>query len=483
MTPTPPLIPGYTVHGLLGQGGMAEVWLATQESLRRKVALKLLLDTTDDQFTRRFIREAHTVASLHHPAIVTIHDIGQLADGRHYLAMEFLGGGDLAQFKGHALPPNRVLAIARQVAAGLDIIHDKGLVHRDLKPANLLFRDPEHVVISDFGIARNPDIDSDLTQEGVVVGSPAYSSPEQSQCQPLDRRSDLYSLGVILAELLLGRNPYRGDSYAATVANHLHQPPPDLPAPLRAWQPVLARLLAKDPAQRYANGRELTADLDRLEQLPAPAARPSPLARLTRRQRLGVAGVVVAGLLAAAWPTASRHYNLWQQLRQGDAALQANRPDEAETFFRQALAVDAGNAYARAGLERVRQARVNRLLALAEQRLAEQKLSEPAKDNAIAYFRQAAALAPGDVRPAQGLLRVASVYAGLAKDAADQGNTDRALTLVKAGLDARPDHPELLALRDKLSTPPAGADKTPARSKPSSRNNNPVRRFFKKLWG
>jgi len=215
MIPVPPLIPGYTVHGLLGQGGMAEVWLATQESLQRKVAIKLLLDTSDDQFTRRFIREAHIVASLHHPAIVTIHDIGQLADGRHYLAMEFLGGGDLAQFKGHALAPERVLAIARQVAAGLDIIHDKGLVHRDLKPANLLFRDPDHIVISDFGIARNPDIDSDLTQEGVVVGSPAYSSPEQSQCQALDRRSDLYSLGVILAELLLGRNPFRGDSYAA----------------------------------------------------------------------------------------------------------------------------------------------------------------------------------------------------------------------------------------------------------------------------
>ncbi|MGY8828719.1 MAG: serine/threonine-protein kinase, partial [Pseudomonadales bacterium] len=157
-------IPGYQVHGRLGKGGMAEVYLATQASLQRKVAIKVLLSADDQAFSQRFLKEGHIVASLHHPSIITIYDIDQLADGRHYLTMEFVPGGDLAQHKGEVFDLPRALRIVQQVASGLAVVHDKGLVHRDIKPANILFRSDGTAVITDFGVAKEVELDHDLTQ-------------------------------------------------------------------------------------------------------------------------------------------------------------------------------------------------------------------------------------------------------------------------------------------------------------------------------
>ncbi|WP_236209920.1 serine/threonine-protein kinase, partial [Pseudomonas tohonis] len=259
-------IPGYSVHGRLGKGGMAEVYLATQESLHRQVAIKVLQRLDDEAFAKRFVKEAHLVASLHHPSIITIHDIGQLADGRYYIAMEFVAGGDLAQHRGERFEPQRALDIVRQIAAALVVVHDKGMVHRDIKPANILFREDGTAVLSDFGIAKELELDSELTQYNVAVGSPAYSSPEQAQCQPLDARSDIYSLGVILLEMLTGTNPFRGSSYTQTVMNHVQQEPPRLHGALERYQFLLDRMLAKDPDERFADCRVLLASLAELNE-------------------------------------------------------------------------------------------------------------------------------------------------------------------------------------------------------------------------
>ncbi|HAW60953.1 MAG TPA: serine/threonine protein kinase, partial [Pseudomonas sp.] len=293
-------IPGYRLHKRLGKGGMAEVYLATQLSLDREVAVKVLLRTEDAAFTERFIQEGHIVASLRHPAIITIHDIGQIADGRHYLAMEYLGGGDLAQHRGIVFSPARALDIIRQLAGGLAVVHDGGLVHRDVKPANILFRDDGSVVLTDFGVAKAVELDNELTHFGIAVGSPAYSSPEQAQCQPLDARSDIYSLGVILAEMLTGANAFRASSYPQTVLNHLQMPLPQLPPALAPYQPLLDRMLAKQPDERFGNCRELLAAIDTLTEPDMDQTRIAPAAFIEaptrrRRRRRGIGRWAVIG--------------------------------------------------------------------------------------------------------------------------------------------------------------------------------------------
>ena len=492
MNATPPDIPGYTLHGLLGRGGMAEVWLATQDSLKRKVAIKVLLSADDDSFNRRFINEGHLVASLHHPAIITIHDINRLPDGRYYLAMEFVGGGDLSQFKGQVFTPERALVILRQIAEGLEVVHGKGLIHRDLKPANILFRDAERVVISDFGIAKDLGIDSELTQDGIVVGSPSYSSPEQAQCQPVDARTDLYSLGVMLQEMLTGANPFRGDSYAQTVANHLHLTPPRLPEALKRYQPLLDRLLAKEPANRFAGCRELLAALDALDRPPAKTGIgiPASLPRLSRRARLSLLAAGVAGLLAISGPGIARQVQVWQALHQADQRLAAGRlvspsADSADYFYRQALQLDPDNATAKAGLVKVREAQIRQWLALAEQRFAENRLSQPAKDSAVHYFRQVLAQSPKQPQAVTGLHRIAEVYRGLAQQALDRQDRSEARSLLRTGLDAEPGNPALQALGKMLESRPESGSVNPAptRKKAASRPSNPLKGLLHKLFG
>ncbi|MCQ4345866.1 protein kinase [Pseudomonas stutzeri] len=427
-------IPGYTLHGPLGQGGMAEVHLATQQSLRRKVAIKILSKSESDEFIQRFIKEGHLVASLHHPSIITIHDIGQLADGRHYLAMEFLPGGDLARHKGELFPPQRALAIVRQIASGLAVVHDKGLVHRDVKPANILFRGDGTAVLTDFGVAKDLDLDSELTQFGIAVGSPAYSSPEQAQCQPLDARSDIYSLGVILLEMLTGENPFRGGNYTQTVLNHVQLAPPRLPAELAGCQALLDRMLAKQPQQRFYDCRELLAALDALDlgdpdatrigpglaadasREPEPPAGAPAVATVPRQARwpLLLGAVVLAASLAGGGWYWQQHQEITRLLALAEQSLDAGQLVEpagnsAEHHFRQVLARDADNRAALDGLERVRAARIAGLLELAEQRLAAGQLVEPVGDSAEHHFQQALALDAGHAGALDGLRRVLEV--------------------------------------------------------------------------
>lgn len=546
-------IPGYTMHGLLGKGGMAEVYLATQESLQRKVAIKVLSNLEDQAFILRFIKEGHLVASLHHPSIITIYDINQLADGRYYLAMEYLPGGDLAQHKGEVFAPERALAIIRQIASGLIVVHDKGLIHRDVKPANILFRNDGSAVLTDFGVAKDNDIDSELTHFGVAVGSPAYSSPEQAQCQTLDARSDIYSLGVILLEMLTGSNPFRGGNYTQTVMNHLQMPLPVLPAPLAPLQGVLERMLAKEPEERFVDCRELLAalgvnesnDLENTRIGPAGLAAQLPPARPARGRKivpiaLGI--LVLAGSVTGGGLYYQQYRQVQDLLAKAEQRLADNQlvepvQDNAEHYFREVLRLDQDNKDALAGLERVKQMRVQALLDLGEQRLAEGRLLEPAEDNADHYFRQALVLDAENAKAAEGLQRVldariagylqraeqriadgrlllpeedsavhyyrqvlgwvpeheqalaglhrvAQLFRDKANNAYRQSDFPLALDMINRGLQAEPDNPELLAMRaeheELLRSARADADRAASRPRESV-TNDPVRQI-KRVW-
>ncbi len=275
--PTQPRISRYELQEVIGRGAMGVVWLARDPAIGRVVALKTIQipDGTPDSVRgdslARFAREARAAGLLAHPNIVTVYDVGSV-DGEQstsYIAMEFVEGRTLRQMVPHGerLEPDQVLDLAMQVARGLEYAHQRGVVHRDVKPANILMRDDGLVKLADFGVARIES--SELTRTGQSVGSPSYIAPEMLRDQEVDGRADLFSLGVILYELLTGLKPFRGDTMPALYHQILSVDPlppsrfdPEIPL---EWDPLVMRLLSKNPDERYHSAAELLEDLRALE--------------------------------------------------------------------------------------------------------------------------------------------------------------------------------------------------------------------------
>ncbi|MBJ2307027.1 MULTISPECIES: serine/threonine-protein kinase [unclassified Pseudomonas] len=274
------VIPGYDIEGEIGEGAMASVYLATQRSLERKVALKVMAAAlaADPSFCERFLREGKTLARLSHPHTVTIHDIGNVGE-LYYMAMEYLPNGTLKERIAAGLTPEQGVTLIRQIASALGYAHAQGLVHRDVKPANILFRADGTAVLSDFGIAKSLDDRTQFTQAGFAVGTPSYMSPEQARGQEIDGRADLYALGVVLYEILVGKLPYNGTDALSTALAHLAEPLPELPVHHGRYQGVLRKLLAKDPAERYPDAAALLLALDQLpaDESDATLVRPLPI--------------------------------------------------------------------------------------------------------------------------------------------------------------------------------------------------------------
>ncbi|WP_434654692.1 protein kinase domain-containing protein [Pseudomonas sp. R3-56] len=272
------VIPGYDIDGEIGEGAMASVYLATQRSLERKVALKVMAAAlaADPTFCERFLREGKTLARLSHPHTVTIHDIGNVGE-LYYMAMEYLPNGTLKERIAAGLTPEQGLTYIRQIASALGYAHGLGLVHRDVKPANILFRADGTAVLSDFGIAKSLDDRTQFTQAGFAVGTPSYMSPEQARGQDIDGRADLYALGVVLYEILVGKLPYIGNDALSTALAHLTEPLPELPVHHGRYQEVLRKLLAKDPAERFPDATALLRALDNLPEESSEATLIRPL--------------------------------------------------------------------------------------------------------------------------------------------------------------------------------------------------------------
>ncbi|MBM2810167.1 MAG: hypothetical protein HW416_926 [Chloroflexi bacterium] len=254
----------YRLTKQLGKGGFATVYKALQPTLNRDVAVKVLHPEfiRDVGAIRRFKREALAVAKLAHPNIVAVYDYGE-HDGRAYLVMEYVAGNTLKGRLGKPVGYQLSLDLVTAVGSALDYAHSKGMVHRDVKPANILFTEDNRIVLSDFGIVRLANDDSSLTRG--VIGTPQYMSPEQAIGQPVDGRSDLYSLGVVLFEMLSGRVPYKGESAVATLSMHATLPVPSVRDlnPEISWEvdAVVRQALGKNPDERFQTGKELSAAL------------------------------------------------------------------------------------------------------------------------------------------------------------------------------------------------------------------------------
>lgn len=261
-----PSIPGYIIEKKLGQGGMASVYLASQEKSGQQVALKIMSDTLgeDDVWIRRFIKEAQIIAQLSHPNIIPVFDVGT-HESHFFISMETMDGGDLESKMAQGISIPEVLKVIVGVAAGLDFAGEKGFVHRDIKPDNVMFRDDGSPVILDFGIVKQKNATDDkMTKTGTVIGTSDYMSPEQIQGQELDERSDIYSLGCMMFELLAGRTPYQGESAMAVLLQHVNEPPPELPQSLQVFQPIISKAMAKKVNQRYARAQEMIEHLQDL---------------------------------------------------------------------------------------------------------------------------------------------------------------------------------------------------------------------------
>jgi serine/threonine-protein kinase len=253
----------YQIVSQLGRGGMASVYKAEQAGLGRLVALKILQPSlaADEVIVQRFQQEARIAANLHHAHIVTIYDVGEV-EGTYYISMRYIEGENLGQLlrREGPLPPVRAMSMLEQVAEALDFAHSRTILHRDIKPANVMVEPGDQLTLTDFGIARAGEA-SHLTATRMVIGTPEYMSPEQARGDVIDKRSDLYALGVLMYEMLGGRPPFSAASTPSLLYLHVHEPPPPLnqlrPDLPRALSDVVSKALAKDPNERFQSGREM----------------------------------------------------------------------------------------------------------------------------------------------------------------------------------------------------------------------------------
>ncbi len=264
----------YELHRQIARGGMADVFLARDLLLDRPVAIKVLFDqfSKDQQFVERFRREAQRAANLNHPNIVSVFDWGE-ESGTYFIVMEYVEGRSLAEIirTEGSIHPDKVAEISSEVAAALSFAHRNGIVHRDVKPGNVLVAPNGHIKVADFGIARAlANVQSELTQAGTVMGTATYISPEQAQGMEVDPRSDLYSLGVMVYEMLSGHPPFRGETPVAVAYQHVQDSPVSLRASgvsvAESLEAVTMKLLAKNPVNRYPTAEDLRSDLRRYQE-------------------------------------------------------------------------------------------------------------------------------------------------------------------------------------------------------------------------
>ena len=465
-------VPGYRVRETIGRGGMATVYLAIQESLEREVVLKVLnADQSDSKdFMERFINEGRMIASLRHPHIITIFDIGS-TDDVIYIAMEYVDGGDLKARLGERLPGEDALEILTNIAGALGYAHDQGIIHRDVKPANILFRGDGTVLLSDFGIAKQVQVDSELTSTGTILGSPFYMSPEQAEGLEVDGRTDIYSLGVIFHEMLVGERPYLGDSAIKVIMQHIQSPEPKLPEDLTIYQPVLDLLMAKDRDRRVPDATTLIEEVKSfrvkhglvgdaggvvVEMPPAPEEEPEAskeksaavLARILTSRNVTILLSAILILIGCFFG-----FYVYRELNRPPLIITTRPSPTVATPDAPAPATSVQSQNAAAGAPAVapkgmKKRDVTRALSmLAKLALRDDRLTQPPADNAYYYYSRVLALDPGNEAARTGFTEIAERFVILAEEEFARKSYAKAQTYIALGLQVQPKNEALTTLQ------------------------------------
>ncbi len=446
-------IPGYTVLHEISRGGMGVVYLAIQKALDRQVALKVLPATParNPAFRKAFLDEGKVVAKLTHPNIITLYDLGHTADG-YYISMEHIPGKNLKErIRDGLLLKDSVLVIMR-LAKALGYAHRHGVVHRDIKPTNVLFRDDRSPVLTDFGVAKFHDEGVLLHSGDALLGTPSYVPPERVKGEPEDARSDLYSLGALFYEMLLGMPPYAGEDAQATAFKHVHEPIPELPEILAFLQLILNRLLAKNPDERFRDTHELVQSLDeivvvrlledtdlvrQLEDHVTLLVKPTQgLADrsvvpqvVDKTQDLGPGGALV-GARARGALRSGRLLGRLGWVAAGAVAV---------TVWHYGLAP-------RYSLDPQAEHVLQQLLAYEGTQPVESFLGQIGAESRYATYTFALAILQGHPRVMEGLKEVAARFETRARQKWQRGHMEQALLLVRQGLHFQPNHTGLATL-------------------------------------
>lgn len=438
-----PQVDGYRLSREVGRGGMSTVYLAEQIALGREVALKVMAPQAlaDETSRRRFENEVRTIARLEHPNIVRIHELGRTRDGVPYYAMPWLSRGHLGD-RDFTRDEAGAVAMAEALLAALEYAHSRGVVHRDVKPENVLFDDAGRPLLADFGIALRRGFGPRVTAAGLAVGSTAYMAPEQARGEDVDGRADLYSLGVVLWEMLAGRLPYEAQDALSMALMHAQQPIPGLPAHLRHWQRFMNRALAKSADARFQNAAEMREAMLAVrppDWLPVwERARAFAVSPSMRFAAVGVVLVVVVAAAIAMWPRRS-HEDFFRTAPAAPGPAAQAAPDPVEGM-----------------LEPLPQATLDASLASARTQIARGDLVAPEGDNAVESVLTAWHAGPGDERVHAAIDEVTgALRQRIVANIKDRADTragelyDRAKALAEAT--GRADSPAYASLREAMS--------------------------------
>jgi len=476
-------IPGYRILRPIGEGGMASVFLAVQESLDREVALKVMSPVlaANAEFASRFVVEGKITAKLQHPNLVTIYDIGSHS-GVYYLAAEYIPGGTLKErINDGGLSVAHILDIATDIAQGLDFAHQKGFVHRDVKPGNVLFRNDGRVVLADFGIAKAMDGSNSSTVAGASIGTPDYMSPEQARGEPVDGRSDLYSLGTVLYEMLVGTPPYQAGDPFTVALMHVTHPVPELPEPYGWLQPLINGLMAKEAGQRYNTG---AAFIEALHKLLDSAPQGAVLQETSVRKATGGGRIAATqqrtrisvdkgGDRPAWWLPAGGLAGLfllgvgaWWLLAPASDSPPGSVPAATTVPVTTTPATDApvpSDFQMPKPVDAADHGEVERLLNAGDALFdygtkveLGRKLTLPDDDSALGYYRQALALDPENARARAGVANIVAFYRSFAHRYCDRGQWVNCGVIVRAGLAVDGEDAFLRQLQDAVTASESG---------------------------